>query len=744
MSIFSAWYHSLFTWFYWILFGPPTLPLATKEIENLRRVEDDQPPEANTDVQAGLPTQRKSQPRGRDVSLDHHAEELNTSHDTREEHNSQGGRDSLSAELVDGKAIPIEKTRFVAQNHTKQYDFRSINPFVFDMPSHRSPLSFTSLDLTSHVFRQSMYPTAYGGWSDIWKCILKQDSQSFEVAVKSIRSYIIDDTDMRKKSKKLRRELKVWAQLSHKNVLPLLGVATGFGPFTAFVCPWMPNGTLTTYLERNADQLSLRDRLELLRGAASGLSYLHSCSVIHGDLTGSNILISATGEVQLSDFGLSSVVMEFTGTSYFSSSLNGTPRWAAPEIFMMLDGQTSVWVPSDRSDIYSFGSVILHVLSGHVPMPDDSARAKGTAERESSLRMETLWQSYYGLTTKPLQNGVQRQDRSHTPRSPSNGNAGDDAVYHHIAQFKADASPILQQIEFPLKHNSDDLSGQLRDKGSYPTRFGGYGDIWKCTWVKGQEHIPVAVKSIRLEVGDSEDRVYKTRKLYKEASIWKSAKHKNVLQFLGLTLGFGPLPSLVSPWASNGTLTSYLKCQNDTLSLHKRFGILSSVVSGLQYLHSLKIIHGDLTGSNILVDKGDIYLSDFGLSRVLVDIVGSEVYSSSKAGAVRWAAPELFEPQMYEEDSEKERMTLPNVRTDMYSFGSVMLQVLSSKIPYYQIKSDTQVLVMLIKGVKPRRPEPSYITNGSWGFIQQCWSPIEGGGSRPTVEDAIIYVDGCL
>ncbi|KAF9228878.1 kinase-like protein [Gyrodon lividus] len=238
------------------------------------------------------------------------------------------------------------------------------------MPSHRPRPSNAILDLTSHVFRQSIYPIAYGGWSDIWKCILKQDSQSYEVAVKSIRSHILDDDDMRKKSKKLRRELKVWARLKHENIIPLLGIATGFGPFTALVCPWMANGTLTSYLEHNGEQLSLHDRLELLRDAAAGLGYLHSCSVVHGDLTGSNILVAASGRAQLSDFGLSSIVVEFQGTSYLSSSVNGTTRWAAPEIFTMQDDESSVWVPTEQSDIYSFGSIILQVLSGEVPYAD--------------------------------------------------------------------------------------------------------------------------------------------------------------------------------------------------------------------------------------------------------------------------------------------------------------------------------------------------------------------------------------
>ncbi|KIJ09453.1 hypothetical protein PAXINDRAFT_172480 [Paxillus involutus ATCC 200175] len=252
---------------------------------------------------------------------------------------------AAGAHVVDGTVD--DESKIVAYSHTKQ--------------------SKAPLDLTSHVVRQSVYPIAYGGWSDIWKCTLKQDSQSREVAVKSIRSHILDDDDMRKKGKKLRRELKVWARLKHENILPLFGVATGFGPFTALVCPWMDNGTLTSYLEHNREQLSLRDRLELLRDAAAGLCYLHSCSVVHGDLTGSNVLVSASGRAQLSDFGLSSIMVEFMGTSYLPSSMNATARWVAPEIFTSYNDESLSWVPTEQSDIYSFGSIMLQVCSGEVP-----------------------------------------------------------------------------------------------------------------------------------------------------------------------------------------------------------------------------------------------------------------------------------------------------------------------------------------------------------------------------------------
>ncbi|KAF9233547.1 kinase-like domain-containing protein, partial [Melanogaster broomeanus] len=169
---------------------------------------------------------------------------------------------------------------------------------------------------------------------------------------------------------KLRRELKVWARLKHENILPLLGVAKGYGPFTALVCPWMDNGTLSSYLECNAEQLSLRVRLELVSDLPL-YSVLRVCSsYLYLTSFESNILISASGRAQLSDFGLSSIIIEFMGTSYLSSSMNGTARWAAPEIFAVQEDQSSICIPTEQSDIYSFGSIILQVLSGEVPYAD--------------------------------------------------------------------------------------------------------------------------------------------------------------------------------------------------------------------------------------------------------------------------------------------------------------------------------------------------------------------------------------
>ncbi len=56
----------------------------------------------------------------------------------------------------------------------------------------------------------------------------------------------------------------MWKKLDHPNILPLLGVVSDFGRYDAMICPWLDNGSVTKYMERCGDLLSMTDRLQLV------------------------------------------------------------------------------------------------------------------------------------------------------------------------------------------------------------------------------------------------------------------------------------------------------------------------------------------------------------------------------------------------------------------------------------------------------------------------------------------------
>ncbi|KAF8842581.1 kinase-like protein [Paxillus ammoniavirescens] len=279
-----------------------------------------------------------------------------------------------------------------------------------------------------------------------------------------------------------------------------------------------------------------------------------------------------------------------------------------------------------------------------------------------------------------------------------------------------------------------DLTGQIVGKERYPTSIGTFSDVWKCEYIFQHHKFTVAVKTIR---GHREDnsRPVKTKTLHDQVERWKTLVHKNVLPVYGTTLEFGPLPSLVCPWVNGGTLTHHLETHPD-LSPEKRHEILLQICDGLCYLHSKAIMHGQLNGSNVLMDRnGNAYLADFGFLPVVLEFRVAPYLSTAIGSSVRWAAPELFEIP----DAANAPPLQLTMHSDIYSFGSIMLQVLSGSVPYYAIKRDEQVLYAVARTIKPDRPQSSNVTDSYWEYIQLCWSP-RRENRRPSATDVSTFL----
>ncbi|KAG1718022.1 kinase-like domain-containing protein [Suillus lakei] len=193
-------------------------------------------------------------------------------------------------------------------------------------------------------------------------------------------------------------------------------------------------------------------------------------------------------------------------------------------------------------------------------------------------------------------------------------------------------------------------------------------------------------------------------------------RHNNIVPLWGIATGFGRMPELrclVSPWMPNGTLTAYLTSNHNDLTVLDRSRMLEDVSAGLRYLHSESVMHGDITGANILIDRrGHARLIDFGLSTI-VQPLSHLAISSIRPGAIRYAAPELVL------QDNAGALPVPLEKADIYSFGCIMLQVLSGRLPWSEIRGDTLIIVTMSQGRGPPRPNghPAII-DLDWNFIQ--------------------------
>jgi serine/threonine protein kinase len=98
---------------------------------------------------------------------------------------------------------------------------------------------------------------------------------------------------------------------------------------------------------------------------AQGLGYLHSLDIIHGDLRGTNILISDDGHACLSDFGLATAFSESDSTAAMTSSSNraGSTQWLAPELIDPKSFGCERYVRTTASDVYAYACVCVEVAS---------------------------------------------------------------------------------------------------------------------------------------------------------------------------------------------------------------------------------------------------------------------------------------------------------------------------------------------------------------------------------------------
>ncbi|KZP21630.1 kinase-like protein [Athelia psychrophila] len=191
---------------------------------------------------------------------------------------------------------------------------------------------------------------------------------------------------------------------------------------------------------------------------------------------------------------------------------------------------------------------------------------------------------------------------------------------------------------------------------------------------------------------------------------------------------------MISPWMQNGNIISFL--QRETLSIRERVIMLQDVAAGLTYLHSQGIIHGDLTGANILIDDTRrARLIDFGLSSIKAMFEGTSYWSSTVGGAIRWRAPELLPPWPLGESTSVEFVPDFTVACDIFSFGNVMLHAISDRRPYFNLRYETSVLMSICHGTRPKRPLVPLLTDSHWDFINWCWG--DTPSARPCAAEVL-------
>ncbi|EFJ14210.1 hypothetical protein SELMODRAFT_234577 [Selaginella moellendorffii] len=205
-----------------------------------------------------------------------------------------------------------------------------------------------------------------GGFSKVYKGTNALNGET--VAVKVLSSSCVD-------LKSFVSEVNMLDVLKHRNLVKVLGYCWTW-EVKALVLEFMPNGSLASFAARNSHRLDWKIRLTIAEGIAQGLYYMHNQlkdPVIHCDLKPGNVLLDAGLSPHVADFGLSKLVHGENGETSVSA-FKGTIGYAPPEY------GTSYRV-STKGDVYSYGVVLLELLTGVAPS-SECLRVRGQTLRE--------------------------------------------------------------------------------------------------------------------------------------------------------------------------------------------------------------------------------------------------------------------------------------------------------------------------------------------------------------------------
>lgn len=192
-----------------------------------------------------------------------------------------------------------------------------------------------------------------GGMADVYRG--KDTLLGRPVAIKILHQNFGSDQDF---VARFKREAQAAGKLNHPNVVSMYDVGFDQG-FHYIIMEYVSGCTLKEYIQHHGNQVTVQEAVKITVAIAEGLEHAHMMGIVHCDVKPHNILITDSGRVKVTDFGIARAINSAT-TMMYTNSVMGSAHYISPE-------QASGKSINVSTDIYSLGVVLYELLTGEVP-----------------------------------------------------------------------------------------------------------------------------------------------------------------------------------------------------------------------------------------------------------------------------------------------------------------------------------------------------------------------------------------
>ena len=191
-----------------------------------------------------------------------------------------------------------------------------------------------------------------GGMADVYQG--KDTLLGRPVAIKILHQNFGSDQDF---VARFKREAQAAGKLNHPNVVSMYDVGYDQG-YHYIIMEYVAGCTLKEYIQHHA-RVSVQEAVKITIAIAEGLEHAHAMGIVHCDVKPHNILITDTGRIKVTDFGIARAINS-AATMMYTNSVMGSAHYISPE-------QASGKSINVSTDIYSLGVVLYELLTGEVP-----------------------------------------------------------------------------------------------------------------------------------------------------------------------------------------------------------------------------------------------------------------------------------------------------------------------------------------------------------------------------------------